>query len=530
MTTWGALKNQLLDPPNRSRQGVMGVVLVVLGVAVGQTFTSVPMLFASPSYYGQFSNTGGLKKGDKVRITGMNVGSVEDVKIDGNHITMKFSIGANTIGTESRLAVRTDTILGKKVLQIEPRGNQMLRPSGVLPLAQSTTPYQIYDAFTDATKAAAGWNITTVKQSLNVLSQTINQTYPHLSAALDGVAKFSDTIGKRDDDVKHLLAQANKVARVLSDRGPQVDRLLVNSNTLLAALNERSRAISALLSNVSAFSAQVENLVNDNPNLNHVLEQLRVVSDLLVARKDDLAQSLSIAAKFTAGLNEAIASGPFFKVSLANLLPYWILQPWVDAAFKKRGIDPEEFWRDAGLPAFRFPDPNGTRFPNGAPPPAPPALEGTPDHPGPAVPPGTPCSYTPPPDLLPRPGNPLPCAGLDLAPFGGSFPAPIDVAASPPNPNGLPPTPGIPIAGRPGQVQPDVPGTPVPIPPGPPGGRTEPLGPRPGPAPANPAAAPPPGPVAPAPPARPGPGNNLPAPFINPGGTGGSGAQGGSQN
>ena len=141
MTTWGGLKNQLLDPPNRARLGVMGLVVVVLGVAVGQTFTSVPMLFASPSYYGQFGNTGGLKKGDKVRITGMNVGSVEDVKIDGNHITMKFSIGADTIGTESRLAVRTDTIMGKKVLQIEPRGNQTLPPSGVLPLAQSTTPY-----------------------------------------------------------------------------------------------------------------------------------------------------------------------------------------------------------------------------------------------------------------------------------------------------------------------------------------------------------------------------------------------------
>ncbi len=186
-----------------------------------------------------------------------------------------------------------------------------------------------------------------------------------------------------------------------------------------------------------------------------------------------------------------MASGPYFKVQLVNLLPYWILQPFVDAAFKKRGIDPENFWRSAGLPAFRFPDPNGTRFPNGAPPPAPPALEGTPDHPFPAVAPGSPCSYTPTPELLPRPGNPMPCAGIDqnLGPFGpnGPYPALPNVASSPPNPAGLPPTPGIPIAGRPGQVQPDVPGTPVPIAPGPPGGRTEPLGPLPGPAPANPA-------------------------------------------
>jgi phospholipid/cholesterol/gamma-HCH transport system substrate-binding protein len=522
-----------LEPANRKRIGLMGLIVTVLTVAVGQTLTSIPQIFAQPSYYGQFTDSGQLNKGDKVRIAGVDVGQVESINIDGDHVVMKFSTGSDTIGTESRLAIKTDTILGKKVLEIEPRGTTTLRPGGTLPLGQSTTPYQIYDAFFDVTKAAAGWNIDTVKESLNVLSQTIDQTAPHLSAALDGVAKFSDTVGKRDEQITHLLAQANQIAQILGDRSQQVDRLFVNSNNLLAAFNQRSAAISALLSNVSTFSAQVENLINDNPNLNHVLEQLRIVSDLLDKRKDDLALSVKTLGNSIAGLNETVASGPYFKVQLSNLLPYWILQPWVDAAFKKRGIDPEDFWRSAGLPAGKFPDPNGTRFPNGAPPPGPQLLEGTADHPGPAIPPGSPCSYAPPPEFLPRPFNPMPCAGADqnAGPFGpnGPYPNP-NIVSSPPNPNGLPPTPGIPIAGRPGQVQPDVPGTPVPIAPGPPGGRTEPLGPLPGPAPGNPAAAPPPAPMA-VPPAPPGPGAQLPAPYIaNTGGAGGSGAQGGNGN
>ncbi|PBD11723.1 mammalian cell entry protein, partial [Mycobacterium avium subsp. hominissuis] len=463
-----------LEPPNRVRIGLMGIVVTVLVIGVGQSFTSVPMLFAKPSYYGQFTDSGGINTGDKVRIAGMDVGKVEGLKIDGDHIVVKFSIGTNTIGTESRLAIKTDTILGKKILDVEARGSQQLRPGSTLPLGQSTTPYQIYDAFFDVTKAAQGWDIETVKQSLHVLSQTIDQTYPHLSSALDGVAKFSDTIGKRDEQVKHLLAQANQVASVLGDRSDQIDRLLVNTKTLLAAFNERGQAINALLGNIAAFSEQVKGLINDNPNLNHVLEQLRTVSDILVQRKDDLANGLTEVGKFLPSLNEAIASGPFFKVVLHNLALYQISQPWVDAAFKKRGIDPEDFWRSAGLPAYRFPDPNGTRFPNGAPPPAPPVLEGTPDHPGPAVPPGSPCSYTPAADGLPRPDNPLPCAGAVTGPFGGpGFPAPVDVMTSPPNPAGLPPTPGIPIAGRPGDAPPDVPGTPVPLPTqAPPGART----------------------------------------------------------
>jgi phospholipid/cholesterol/gamma-HCH transport system substrate-binding protein len=514
-------------------------MVALLVIAVGQSFTSVPMLFAKPTYYGQFTDSGGLNNGDKVRVAGMDVGRVEGLSIEGDHVVVKFSLGTNKIGTESRLAIKTDTILGKKVLEVEPRGNQSLRPGATLALGQSTTPYQIYDAFFDVTKAATGWDIDAVKQSLHVLSQTVDQTYPHLSPALDGVAKFSDTIGKRDEEIKHLLAQANSVASVLGDRSDQIDRALVNAKTLVVAFNERGQAIDALLGNIAAFSTQVKGLITDNkPVLTHVLEQLQQISDLLVQRKDDLATGLSEVGKFLPSLNEAIGSGPFFKVVLHNLAQGQIVQPFIDAAFKKRGLDPENFWRSVGLPAYRWPDPNGTRFPNGAPPPAPPALEGTPEHPGPAVPPGSPCSYTPAnpggnvtvgDEGLPRPWNPLPCAGATVGPFGGpGFPAPIDVATSPPNPNGLPPTPGIPIAGRPGQPAPDVPGTPVPLPAqAPPGARTEQL------APAGPT--PPPSMFAPGlppgPPAPPGPGNQLPAPFINPGGAGGSGAAGGgSQN
>src|SRR6202045_2066326 len=190
-----------LEPANRKRIGLMGLIVTVLVVAVGQTLPSIPQLFAQPAYFGQFTDTGQLNKGDKVRIAGVDVGDVQTIKIDGDHVVMKFSTGSETIGTESRLAIKTDTILGKKVLEIEPRGTQTIRPGGTLPLGQSTTPYQIYDAFFDVTKAAAGWDIDTVKRSLNVLTQTIDETYPHLSDALKGVERFSETIGKRDQQV-----------------------------------------------------------------------------------------------------------------------------------------------------------------------------------------------------------------------------------------------------------------------------------------------------------------------------------------
>ena len=474
-----------LQGNNRIRVGLLGLLILIMVVAVGQSFASIPMLFAKPMYYAHFADSAGVAAGDKVRISGFDVGQIKSMKIDGDRVKVGFTLGNYRIGENSRLSIRTDTILGKRVMEIDPRGNKPLAVGATLPLEQSTTPYQLYDAFSDLTTNTSQWDLTAVRNSLNVLSETLDASKPELKAALNGVARFSDTIGKRDDQFKELLGQANKVASVLGNRGEQINRLLVNAQVLLGTINQRSQEVDVLLQNVTAVSQQFAGFIDDNPNLNNVLTQLQTISDTLAKHKEDLAYSITTASKFMGSLTEAIGSGPYFKTLLVNILPYQIIQPWVDAAFKKRGIDPEEFWRNSGLPAAQFPDPNGQAQPNGAPAPAPRLLEGTPEYPGPAVQPGSPCSYTPGLGGVGTPGNPLPCAAATQGPYGpvpGGF-GPPDVEMAAPNPAAATPNHGVPAAAVPGMPGPLVPGAPAPaFAPGPPGARTVPVDPVPGPA------------------------------------------------
>lgn len=466
-----------LEGSDRIRNGLIGLLVVIMVVGVGQSFASVPMLFAKPMYYAHFADSAGSAPGDKVRINGVDVGQLKSLKIDGDRVKVGFTLGNQRIGSDSRVSIRTDTILGKRVMEIDTRGNKPLPVGATLPLEQSTTPYQLYDAFSDLTKTTAGWDLTAVKNSLNVLSETLDQSSPELAKALDGVARFSDTIGKRDTEFKLLLAQANKVAGVLGNRSEQINRLLVNAQTLLAAVNARGQAIDYLLQNISAVSRQFAGFIDDNPNLNNVLTQLNTISDVLVKHRQDFADSITIASKFMAGLSESIGSGPYFKTLVVNLIPGQLMQPFVDAAFKKRGIDPEEFWRNAGLPAFRFPDPTGATQANGAPPAPQQVLEGTPEFPGPAVGPGSPCSYTPTANSM-TPGNPLPCAAATQGPYGpvpGGF-GPPDIAISAPVADPASPNHGVPAAVVPGAEGPNVIGLPGPaLAPGPPGARTVPV-------------------------------------------------------
>ena len=46
-----------LQGSNRIRVGLLGLLIVAMVVAVGQSFASIPMLFAKPMYYADFADS-----------------------------------------------------------------------------------------------------------------------------------------------------------------------------------------------------------------------------------------------------------------------------------------------------------------------------------------------------------------------------------------------------------------------------------------------------------------------------------------
>ncbi len=85
---------RVLEGSNRVRNGLMGILILLLVIGVGQSFASVPMLFAQPTYYAYFSDTGGLNGGDKVRIAGVDVGQVHSFAIEGDKVKIGYTARA----------------------------------------------------------------------------------------------------------------------------------------------------------------------------------------------------------------------------------------------------------------------------------------------------------------------------------------------------------------------------------------------------------------------------------------------------
>lgn len=430
---------------NRLAVGVVGILVVVLAVIAAFSYDKLPFIKGTSDYSAYFAEAGGIKPGSDVRVSGMSVGRVSDVKLDGTKVLVDFTVRNGVeLGDRTEAAIKTETVLGNKMLEITPRGDGSL--DGTIPLERTKSPYDLPTALGDLTTTISALDTTQLSSALTTLADTFKDTPPDLKIALEGVARFSDTLNTRDAQLRSLLADANKVTAVLGKRSDQIASLVVNTNALLSEVLSQRDSVDALMNNLTAVSAQISGLVEDNrTQLKPALDKVNGVLGILDNRKQELQRTLYLLRRYAMSFGEVLGAGPFFKASLVNLLPGQFAQPFIDAAFSDLGLDPNVLLPSQlvdpgvgqpGTPALPTPYP---RTGQGGEPHLnlPDAITGNPGDPG-CGPPG-----------LPLPG-PTGCY-----PYRAPLPAP---------PPGGPP-PGPPALGpAPGELPPPTVGPPVPQP------------------------------------------------------------------
>lgn len=322
--------------------GLIGIAILLLLVVGALQYDKIPLFSGTHEKSAYFAELGGLKSGSKVQVSGKQVGEVTGTELDGDQVLVRFKIDKSIkMGAETEAAIKTETVLGSKVLAVTPRGSGAL--DGPIPRDRTTSPYQLPDALGDLTTTISGLDTNQLSGALNTLATTFEDTPPDLALALDGVSRLSDTINARDENLRQLLGDANKVTAVLSERSDQIAKLVVDATTLLTIFQERSTAIDQLMGNVSAVSQQLSGVVADNrEQIGPALDKLNSVLGILDRRKQDIQVSIKRLNSYAMSLGESVGSGPFFKAYLVNLLPGQFLQPFVDAAFADQGLDPAQ--------------------------------------------------------------------------------------------------------------------------------------------------------------------------------------------
>lgn len=317
------------------RTGFIGVVLSILIVLVGLSPETMRSMATEVRYQAQFADAGGLTPGNDVTIAGIKVGNVAAVSLRGRNALVTFGIDSGiSLGSDTTAHVRTGTLLGERVLTLESAGGAAMHPMDVIPAARTSSPYSLTEAVSELTTNTAGTDTASLNQSLDTLSDTLDQVAPQLGPAFDGITRLSRALNERDDSLSLLLKDGADVTKILADRSAQVNTLILNANDLVGVLSDRRYAIVELLAHTSALAKQLSALIHENQEkLAPTLDKLNAVTAVLEKNRDNIAKALPGLAKFQTTLGETIGNGPYYQAYIPNLVFGQLLQPFFDYAF-----------------------------------------------------------------------------------------------------------------------------------------------------------------------------------------------------
>ncbi|GAB4009698.1 MCE family protein [Nocardioides ultimimeridianus] len=303
--------------------GALSIVTLVLLLTAALRAQDLPIIGAGDTYYADFSEAGGLKVNDEVRIAGVRVGKVNSVELEGDKVHVGFKINTDaTLGQDTEAAIQVKTILGSMYLALVPEGSGELAHGSTIPVEHTSSPYNVVDAFTGLARNSGNIDTGQLARSLTTLADLTRSTPASFRRALTGVSALSRVVASRDAQVNTLLKSLDRVSTVLDARDQDIVSLMKASASLFKAVLLRKQAIHNLLKATVTLSTQLTGLVRDTKaDLHPALQHLANVVDILNKNEDNIDNSVRLMAPFYRVFASTLGNGPWFDTYIYNLPP-----------------------------------------------------------------------------------------------------------------------------------------------------------------------------------------------------------------
>jgi len=298
-----------------------GLTTMALGMAAALNADALPVIGGGTTYSAEFSDAGGLRADNDVRIAGVKVGKVSEIDLEGDRVLVSFRVKDAWVGDATSASIQIKNVLGQKYLALDPRGEAILDPGDPIPLRRTTAPYDVLEAFRDLSKTVDAIDVGQLAKSFDTISATFADTPADVRSALDGITKLSGTIASRDRQLRTLVANTRQVSQTLVDRDTEAQRLIQDGNALLRAITTRQQAIKELLDGSKRLATALDGIIADNDGqLGPVLEQLDRLTSMLQRNQDSLAKGIAAFAPAIRVLTNVAGNGRWIDGYLCGLV------------------------------------------------------------------------------------------------------------------------------------------------------------------------------------------------------------------
>ena len=249
-------------------------------------------------YSAVFSNASGLRAGQFVRASGVEVGKVSNVELinNGSQVRVDFDVDRSLpLFDGTTASIRYLNLIGDRYMELK-RGesDKRLAAGGTIPITQ-TEPALDLDAliggFRPVFRALDPDKVNTIAQSLITIFQGQGGT---INDILDQTASLTSALADRDQAIGEVIRNLNTVLDTTVKHQQQFDETVQNFQALVTGLNDRADPIASSVADISDAAGTIADLLSDNrPLLQSTVGHLETVQQPLVDQRDKLNDILT---------------------------------------------------------------------------------------------------------------------------------------------------------------------------------------------------------------------------------------------
>ena len=315
------------------RRSLSGLVwrLVLFAVVCGIGAFALIAVFAqlrfseANTYNAVFASVSGLKKGNFVRIAGVEVGKITDISVrDDATALVRFSADESVVLTEgTRAVIKYDDLIGGRYLALEEGtgGTRRIAYGGTIAI-DHTAPALDLDALLggfrplfraldpDQVNALSGQLIAALQGEGPTIGSVLNQT-----------AALTSTLADRDDLIGQVIVNLNTVLGSFGDRSDQFATAVDSLSQLVHGLQARRSDISNAVAYADAAAGSLSDvLAQARPPLRTVVSQGDRTAGNVLADHDYFDNLLATLPDAYRVLNRQALNGDFFSFYLCDLV------------------------------------------------------------------------------------------------------------------------------------------------------------------------------------------------------------------
>ncbi|UYM03726.1 MCE family protein [Solicola gregarius] len=293
--------------------GLVSIAVIAVMMLAAFRADSLPLIGGGNTYYAEFSEAGGLRAGDDVRVAGIKVGEVKDITLEGDTVRVAMLVEDGVdLGSESLAAIKVKTVLGAMMVSIESDGDDTMGAGDEIPVDRTTPPYDVVQAFSDLSTTTQEIDTKQLGKSFDTLADVMDDVPDDLRGTLDGVSRLSKNLAARDQQINTLLKNVDDLSGTLADRNEELITLFEDSSTLFRALSSRRQAIHDILVSTRKLADEMGTLVDDTRgDLKPALDHLRGVVQVLQNNHDQIDRALDALPKYYTTLAGQSGNGPW---------------------------------------------------------------------------------------------------------------------------------------------------------------------------------------------------------------------------